>query len=223
MGEKPILFAGAMVRAILKGRKTVTRRLVTYPFGKLLPTGVDRALNVLMGKHWSHPRGWIRPYAAPGDRLWVRETWGDGSKFYPHSPTLYRADYAEALAGRPVDDCRSSAETARVLNRPHQPPEGCVCAFRWRPSIHMPRWASRLSLEVVSVRVERLQDVTEEDAKAEGVIPDDAPPGFMCGPGIDPSTHRGRFALLWNEINGERAAWETNPWVWRVEFKRLPL
>ena len=105
-------------------------------------------------------------------------------------------------------DRRTALYRATCLNHPDE---------RWRPSIHMPRWACRLTLEVVSVRVERLQDITEEDAKAEG----------MAVPvGQDFVAARGLFAALWDKINGDRwpkrmASWEANPWVWRLVFKRV--
>lgn len=207
--ERPILFSGPMVRAILEGRKTQTRRVIIGNRRKLLPTLVHAVANVLTGKHWAEPGGWVScPYGHPGDRLWVRETWGDGSAFYPHSPVLYGADEPADLGA----SCRNQAEADRAQGREHRVLEGCRCHFRWRPSIHMPRTASRLSLEVLSVRVERLQDISEEDACAEGVVPLQ----------MDMGTYRPRFEGLWDSINGQRpgASWADNPWVWVVGFKR---
>jgi len=175
MKERPILFSGPMVRAILEGRKTQTRRVVK-PQPAHIP-GIGTVLNI------DTITGRACPYGNPGDRLWVREAWahrrwmlGDAS---PNPTTVYRAD-GEDLKG---------------------------CA-RWRPSIHMPRWASRIALEVVSVRVERLQDISEEDAKAEGI-------DWVIG-------YRSRiplFSALWERING-LGSWNANHWVWVVEFKR---
>jgi hypothetical protein len=105
---------------------------------------------------------------------------------------------------------------------------GAFDNIKWRPSIHMPRWASRITLEVTDVRVQRLQDITDEDAKAEGVVPLEhihedqrvPGPGFNdCRLGDQP--HRLPFAILWDEINGKRAPWEADPWVWAIEFERV--
>ena len=181
--ERPILFSGPMVRAILEGRKTQTRRVVKFdpcPSSYAMVSHYDGLGNVVLTDG-----SYLRcPYGQPGDRLWVRETWahrrwmlGDAS---PDPTTVYRAD---------SDDLR-----------------GCD---RWRPSIHMPRWASRITLEVVSVRVERLQDISEEDAMAEGVALAE--------------NYRGRlahFAGLWEQIN-DLGSWNANPWVWVVEFRKL--
>jgi hypothetical protein len=167
MKERPILFSGAMVRAILDGRKSQTR----------------------MNFHRC-------PYGAVGDRLWVRETWaasldsdGDMCK-----PFLYRATYDEAVYGQLKASFSDRATEIWDV----------VGNTGWRPSIHMPRWASRLTLEVTGVRVERVQDISEADAKAEGV------------------KSAAEFCALWDEINGARGyGWDANPWVWVVEFKRV--
>lgn len=210
MGEKPILFSGPMVRAILEGRKTQTRRLVRKP----IPDGADEVFNwtpgalaatimpnVARSGLWARRNdgedgedGWLRflgacPYGQGGDRLWVRETWAEvGPGFI----------YAATDADHNITQ-------------------------RWRPSLHMRRLASRLTLEVVSVRVERLQEISEEDARAEGAVPDQlCPAGFLDTRNLDPShTHRGAFACLWDSINSQRASWASNPWVWVVEFKRV--
>lgn len=177
MKERPILFSGPMVRAILEGRKTQTRRVVK-PQPAHIP-GIGTVLNI------DTITGRACPYGNPGDRLWVRETWahrrwmlGDAS---PNPTTVYRAD-GEDLKG---------------------------CA-RWRPSIHMPRWASRIALEVVSVRVERLQDISEDDAKAEGVT--------IKGTSRYDGEARDAFEALWCSINGADS-WEINPWCWCISFK----
>lgn len=140
----------------------------------------------------------------PGDRLWVRETWYDDNGLRDpddHSTELieYRADH----------DCRSWEA-------------GCPCCDEngrscWRPSIFLPRWASRLTLEVTALRVERLQSISEDDAKAEGV---EAAPFCKAGrpQGLE---HVESFECLWNRINGKRASWKLNPWVWVVSFQRI--
>ena len=167
MKERPILFGGDMVRAILDGRKTQTRRPVKLDFS-------GRVRRARRSWHLEDPNAVNAcPFGAPGDRLWVRETWA-----CPQTVTYYRAD-EEALLPR---------------------------GEKWTPSIHMPRWASRIALEVTAVRVERVQDITEKDALAEGTIP------------LDRSTPREMFAEVWQSIY---ANWPTNPWVWVVEFRRI--
>lgn len=218
MKEIPILFSGQMVRAILDGRKTMTRRIM-----KQQPPAatVDMRLH---GDDWLP--GWddddcagcyvahgdigdrMRcPYGQPGDRLWVRETWCP----YPEESTgriWYRAT-----------DERSHDRWRDNSARPH--------LYNWCPSIHMPRYASRITLEVVSVRAERLHDINEMDARAEGapaIAADDARivPADILARLRDlhtPSYTLG-FASVWMEINGP-GSWYTNPWVWVVEFRRV--
>lgn len=202
MKERPILFSAPMVRAILDGKKTQTRRIV-----KPLPLRLNRETNSMEIDEEAMADGRImrlNRFGQPGDRLWVRETWG------------YHPDYSES--------CR------RVDYRAD--PGHTYDGHRWRPSIHMPRWASRISLEVVSVRVERLHDISEADALAEGIKrysfrPDDGWP--LC----DGYTHLpddGKCTLyptaaeayreLWESINGT-GSWDANPWVWVIEFKKV--
>lgn len=181
MKERPILFSAPMVRAILDGSKTQTRRLCK-------PAN-EAALSAVVGPfdcpelghgHFGDEEGdlqFLCPYGQPGDRLWVRETFAEiGARL------TYKAD---------TDD-------------------GAHCMVkRWIPSIHMPRIDSRILLEIVSVRVERLQDISDQDAMAEGV--DAAAYG---------KSHRYGYSRLWEEINGA-GGWAANPWVWVVEFKRV--
>lgn len=134
----------------------------------------------------------ICPYGGPGDRLWVRETW---------RPSLQRAD---------AYDYAASAEWPRS-------------GPRWRPSIHMPRRASRITLEVLSVRIERLQQITDEDVFAEG-LEMNAAGSFYAEVGDELAEFeepRDAFAALWDGINSHRARWDSDPWVWRVEFRRV--
>lgn len=197
MTERPILFSGEMVRAIIAGRKTQTRRIV-----KPQPDcRVDGELYWNVGGHRLRPTATnpIRcPYGQPGDRLWVRETWrrayapGNGS-----TGVIYRADAPRALG---MDEYSTR--------------------HAWHPSIHMPRLASRITLEIVSVRAEWLNDISEADAMAEG-----GPPST---PSIDRISRefgyedfpRSWFAQLWESINGP-GSWEANPLVWRIEFRRV--
>ncbi len=184
MKEKPILFSGAMVRAILEGRKTMTRRVVKPQFRNSTEERFFR----------EEQPTYLCPFGIPSQKLWVRETWLDDGETKEQPQWIYRAD-----------------------NENYPRHEG----QNWKPSIFMPRAASRILLEVTDVRVERLQDITEADARAEGVEPDvDA--GYWKGyifPGFYDSAKKS-FASLWQSING-LGSWEQNPWVWVVSFKRI--
>jgi len=188
MKEHPILFSGPMVRAILDGRKTQTRRVVNpqpkvvhdfYPDGTLETERLFRN------------GGRIRcPYGVRGDRLWVRETWADVSalRFAQH-------DFPNGVSYKA--DCNAdSLELAKHYGA------------RWTPSIHMPRWASRITLEVVDLAVQPLQTISKQDAIAEGVSEWEDDP-------------KGAFRALWDSINADRAPWDSNPWVWAVTFRRV--
>ncbi|MFP2963358.1 hypothetical protein ACLEPN_37800 [Myxococcus sp. 1LA] len=206
MRERPMLFSGPMVSALLDGRKTVTRRLVKphHLGGTLDVVDVLNAGNA--------ERAQVHcPYGAPGDRLWVKETWAledcgpDGER------VVWRADRAAAW--------RTNLADVYYLASNYEP-------SRWRPSIHMTRWASRLTLEVVSIRAERLHDITEADAQAEGVERHPTENGwrnYEPEPAFEAVTYhataRESFASLWRSINGPQS-WDDNPWVWRVEFRR---
>ena len=193
MNIHPILFSGAMVRAILDGRKTQTRRImkpqpIEDPQGYL--TWKDRR-NLEAGAFVADAGWWLDcPYGQPGDRLWVRETW----KQQPDGTIEYRAD-------------RDWLQ-------------------RWSAPLYMPRAASRITLELTSVRVERLQDISEADAQAEGV--DLLPCTYVgrCNSNSCPrhgrlDRYRLAYAALWNTINGKTYPWDGNPWVWVLSFKRV--
>ncbi|HIE4749367.1 TPA: hypothetical protein ACXNE8_002696 [Pseudomonas aeruginosa] len=243
MKERPILFTGPMVRAIIEGRKTVTRRVMKYQphedasvtVGNYNVTVVDRHGEQqpgpeAFGAWWSDgERGCICPHGQPGDQLWVRETWTDVNMCG-----------APALAYRADEDIRDLMEEPGFLDDrgafnyddPRVKPYPFACWYaeldqaRWRPSIHMPRWASRILLEVTAVRVERLQDISEEQAEAEGTqgcVPYCQSPYDSDGaPACDCMnlTYKESFQALWSSINGA-ASWDANPWVWVVEFKRV--
>jgi len=216
---KPILFSGPMVRALLDGRKTQTRR-VLKPQPPKDDLGYD--IGTVRGPEWYHPAvvgkdgelepgqqvwgvyddwgewGARVPYM-PGDLLWVRERWSDellapGEVYY----------YATAL-----EDGLRADEVAEI---------------RWRPSIHMPRWASRITLEVTAVRVQRLQEITDEDALAEGVTKVRDHCYVIRGIDYDEiglchSCPIARFAKLWDSLNAERGfGWDQNPWVIALTF-----
>lgn len=187
MKEGPILFSGAMVRAILDGRKTMTRRVV----GRVHPAvygishrgdgwfGFDAKDEAIISQYsGTFPLHTIHcPYGMPGDRLWVRETWFPNGNI-PNCLILHRAD---AMPG--------------------------YDKIKWRPSIFMPRFLSRITLQVTAIRVERLQDISDEDAVAEGMAIDDALHDYQC---------------LWDRLNAKRGyGWDKNPWVWVIQFERL--
>lgn len=203
MKERQILFSAPMVRAILDGRKTQTRRMVKPPRGwaDKYPSCDPFAMPPSVW-WWNgvHERVGVRqecPYGQPGDRLWVREAF-----------RLFDAQEECAC----YDLCVCSRHHGKPVYRAD---EGCG-ESKWKPSIHMPRWASRILLEMVSVRVERLQNISEEDAASEG-----APcelgrlEGAILGA---QASYRKGFIRLWESINGE-GSWIENPWVWVVEFK----
>lgn len=222
MRERPILFSAPMVRAILAGTKTQTRRVVkpqpTHPhFGGRLPFMLvpdDEGEDLYL--HSSCLGAAIRcPYGAPGDRLWVREAWmdlqGTGVEARDRNGKLTRYAYAaDTPPGSYGDECRKDF------------------GLKWRPSIHMPRAASRITLEITGVRVERLQDISEADAVAEGVervVVGDGwrhytdPASELAGP-IPHASALGSYRSLWESINGP-GSWDANPWVWVVEFQRV--
>lgn len=213
MKERPVLFSGPMVKAILDGRKTQTRRVIKArsKFDDIAdaiaihPDGSGKGWIAWLGAKAHSPEDTARlypgedgfkcPYGQPGDRLWVRESfWDCGSKdgIYYHADSNLKPDWG----------------------------------FKLRPSIHMPRWASRITLEVTKVRVERLQDIRDtgpkNDCTAEGI--------FHCGMPVPlyeewyyegwTSSEKLMYKKLWESINGP-GSWDANPWVWVVEFRRI--
>lgn len=211
MKERPILFSAPMVRAILAGTKTKTRR-VCKP-------AESAALSVVVGPFdcpelglafFGDEEGEVQfqcPYGRPGDRLWVRESW---------------------MPDPPIDDTWASTQWAgcssgKIAGVPERFRHPAFCNYaaswlhgpvKWTPSIHMPRWASRILLEIVAVRVERLQDISEEDLAAEGIQE-------IIDAGVDHDGYpRDAYRSLWESINGP-GSWAANPWVWCIEFKRV--
>ncbi|HEP8462360.1 TPA: hypothetical protein VDT99_004685 [Pseudomonas aeruginosa] len=205
MKERPILFSGPMVRAILEGRKTVTRRVVK-PQPDFLGSMVDPNTPFKTLDAGLHARITC-PYGEPGDRLWVREAWAADAQ-------------VDAIAPRDLSQGEPIWYPADFSVRQ----TGCsmISKGRGRPSIHMPRWASRVLLEITAVRVERLQDISEEQALAEGVHgePCDHARQTCSDIGCWGDTAKGAFGFLWEQLNGA-GAWQANPWVWVVEFKRV--
>ena len=193
--ERPILFSAPMVRAILDGTKTQTRRVVK-PAHK---AWIEMPVTHQLGEWDKRPL----PYGKTGDRLWVREAFA----IVPR--TAYRCSEGVQQTLRPDDD-----HDAAIYR------EGWVRStggFRWRPSIHMPRWASRINLEITGVRVEKLQDISVTDALAEGV---NVNPDHHGKPRTSIYSPVQAYRDLWESINGP-GSWEANPWVWVVEFKRV--
>jgi len=198
--ERPILFNADMVNAILDGRKTQTRRIVK-PTKDRNGSGCQLAPCEIAGEVNCGDYA-LCPYGQPGDRLWVRENF------------LYLM-HGDVTAGD-IKYCASidSRSAAGSKNPGYW--------WRKRPSIHMPRWASRITLEIVSVRVERLKQISERDALQEGiglVLADNWPDPKAMSEAVAKSRRAG-FKLLWESINGSDS-WDTNPWVWVVEFKRV--
>lgn len=251
MKERPILFTGEMVKAILEGRKTQTRRVQPLT-AKTVLCAAQRKIGFEFNAELArrdypvkgmprlcvpvrHPKEtWIKledcgceilycPYGGPGDMLWVRETWSVADHDFGTPPTAWLIDY------KATDTCEWQ-----------NPPKGTLPLWaerigtagidfdpKCRPSIFMPRWASRITLQILSVRVERVQEISEEDAKAEGSYLGRCDCSLMknytemftltwC------HIHGQEFKTLWDSINSKRGfGWEKNPWCWVVEFKRI--
>lgn len=196
MTERGMIFNGEMVRAILDGRKTQTRRPVKFPvIDKNM--GCELAGNELAGE-LAAGNYWNSPFGKPGDRIWVRETFRVHSRATDLATLVYKASEQQSWTQQahrvPIEQC----------NKP-------AVVERWTPSIHMPRWASRILLDITDVRVERLNGINEEDAKAEGV------PTECCVIG---DKHFLGFRSLWKSIYGDDG-WQANPWVWVIKFKRI--
>ena len=200
--EKPILFSGPMARAILEGRKTQTRRIIK-PQPSHEAQHYSRQPDGQRYCFWPNEANLFKcPYQV-GDILWVREQLRKGRGW-------------EYAADGSVVRVPAEHQSAAVVWAHHKKHDHCV-------SIHMPRWACRITLEVMEVRCQRLQDIAEEDAKAEGAQPwpHDPQQRMTSGElGIE-QPYRGGFACLWDDINDDRATWFSNPWVWAYTFKRL--
>jgi hypothetical protein len=196
--DRPILFSGPMVRAILDNRKRQTRRIV-----KPMP---QRPIEKTGGAWWddAHDHSLTCRYGRPGDRLWVRETWA-----YVPATAWRRSDGVQQTGNPDEPDMAAVYAAGWDRSRPG----------RWRPSIHMPRWASRITLKITGVRIERLQEITEHDAINEGIEikghcwKDYRTDGAWSNP-------INSYWSLWDAINGA-GSWDTNPWVWVVEFERV--
>ncbi|HFF8748464.1 hypothetical protein [Klebsiella pneumoniae] len=206
MKERGMIFNGEMVRALLDGRKTQTRRPIKWKQTRFTEIGERED-----GSKWPwsedaehacdfwHPC----PFGAVGDRIWVRETWAEAGASAPDLK-LYRANYPEH-----VPSIYENVPPAEEI--------------RWTPSIHMPRTASRILLEITDVRVERLNAISEEDARAEGIIDGgclNCGEPEPCGCANPEPDATDAFAYLWQSIYGQEN-WNANPWVWVISFKRV--
>ncbi|EAS9163434.1 hypothetical protein ABN77_06625 [Salmonella enterica subsp. salamae] len=199
MKERGMIFNGEMVRAILEGRKTQTWRpfnwrrqpameMAERDDGSLWPWAEDCERG---GDIW-----FACPFGEVGDRIWVRETFRVHSRATDVATLVYRASVRNSWTEQ------THRVPVAVCNKPATPE-------KWTPSIHMPRWASRITLEIIDVRVERLNSITESDAEAEGVT--DTGFGDLLVDG---------FRYLWKSIYGDDS-WQANPWMWVIEFKRV--
>ena len=218
--ERPILFSGPMVLAILDGRKTQTRRVVKFvQFDRSDTPGYDwhfrgTAKGTKKSSLWQDLRHNqlldICPYGKPGDRLWVLETWN-----------VLNAATSEIIQPKPRPGICALAYAATEQQRHNEYPNSGLIT-RWRPSIHMPRWASRIDLEIIGIRVERLNEISEKDAIAEGAERPILSDGCVGGQAVHPmaGSYAEGFRTIWESINGPDS-WSANPWVWVVEFKRL--
>ena len=211
--ERPIIFGTAMVQLILGGRKTQTRRLVRIPSivahdGETFPLGEGETAadsTTIVRRKDGVFRAWMSeypeeggvdvacPYGQTGDRLWVRESW-----WHHQSAFIDQAGFLGGTITR-LGEVGGSYNANDEFSPARHPN-----VWRKRSAMYMPRWASRLVLEVVDIRVQRLQEISDEDARAEGFEPVRS------------------FARVWDDVNGERAPWATNPWVWAISFRRLP-
>lgn len=216
MNEHPILFSGEMVRAILAGTKTQTRRVImqgVWGRGKLPTQEFAYAICPAAETGWiawfgtrnppetdmpaftkkAYREGFPCPYGVPDDTLWVRETW---SYITLAQNERMPGDKWNPQLNMPV----------RMLYKADADAQDWQLPGSWTPSIHMPRWASRVTLRVEAVRVERVQDITPASIAAEGLDAGDY----------------GAYASLWDKLNAKRGyGWETNPWVWVIEFSRV--
>lgn len=227
MKERPILFSGKMVRAIRDEKKTQTRRIIKPAITRVEwnrepgwcwvysnPLKTKSQYTNSYSKDWPQTLLPFCPYGEIGDRLWVRETW-QSYMDVTGDPDLHR-----------FENCKTDPATGKkyivyyrsMYNEDDDPGD-------WSPSIHMPRWASRITLEITDIHAEQLRDISEEDARAEGAVyayteAFKREHGHYPAGIIDASCAVGQFASLWDSINADRGySWESNPWVWVIGFK----
>ena len=215
--ERPIIFSGEMVKAILDGKKTMTRHLVKF---KDFTTDSITPLHIELaeGRYclFNERNGWLIGYpkckfGEIGDRLWVRETW---QEIGPDCLLTYKATYPSDLyAKRP--ELENVPPLAGLKER----------GYLWKSPMFMPRWASRILLEITDIRVERLQDISEQDCEKEGLRILPASGRYVVNPGdqhFGGASHDAVevFSWLWDSINAKKGyPWSSNPWVWAIELK----
>lgn len=222
MKERGIIFNGEMVRAILDGRKTQTRRVMK-------PQPDEDGLAKVINGPWvdTSERIYRCPFGVPGDRIWVRETWGvvsheldEDGRIQPWSPDRPATAIHEMQFGNGyyTGHVIYAADGEFTWGDDDGYEDGRSC---WKPSIHMPRAACRILLEVTGVRAERLNSISQEDAQAEGMELTGWRPTYSDpDSGGEVWTPYDNFAQLWESIYGEES-WKANPWVWVIEFKRI--
>jgi hypothetical protein len=202
MKEHPILFSTEMVKAILEGRKTQTRRALRPQVLDILPMKVPDEWVALTEVNPNHGKVIKCRFGQVGDRLWVREAF--------------------------CNLCPDDQGFCYKADKEHNPASD-LCAAEWKPSSFMPRWASRITLEITGIRVERVQEISQADAVAEGLLFlggmadnwDDAP--WADPTDIEQTPYKypsAAYGHLWDSINGKKYPWSSNPWCWCIEFKR---
>lgn len=209
MKERGMIFNGEMVRATLDGRKTQTRRTVK-------PQPDEDGLVKVINGPWvdTSERNYRCPFGDVGDRIWVRETF-QGPLFDYEQMEAYLEDSSRF---EKPEFCQYAADGG---HRPEYQDADDNLRHGWRPSIHMPRWASRILLEITNVRVDRLNAISQEDAQSEGTELTGWRPTYSDpDSGGEVMTPYDNFAELWSSIYGDES-WKANPWVWVIEFKRV--
>lgn len=234
MKERPILLNAEMVRSVLDGRKTQTRRMLTPRQLKMIDAAasIGECYPLESGHQHENSQSYYReccPFGAVGDRMWVRETWAVVSHAFDDDGLMI--DYvpdrpARAVHEKPFGKGYYSGHAIYAADGGFTwgDDDGCVDGLScWKPSIHMPRWASRITLEITGVRVERLNAISQEDAHAEGLELTGWRPTYSDpDSGGEVMTPYDNFAELWSSIYGEES-WQANPWVWVIEFKRVEI
>lgn len=229
MKERPIIFSGEMVKVILEGRKTQTRRIIK-PQPEILMGKDKNGISMYTWKGYVATNTNISeefakrcPYGQPEDRLWIKESWRIGA--WQEEEGKIAVDYkADGFCRREWLDIKDEELFTRLWKQSTDDAEkvfGRLERYQWKPgkspcrfrsARFMPRAASRITLEITNIRVERLQEISEPDVEKEGVLPIKPRPSGVS---------REDFQSLWNSINGKKYPWDSDPWVWIIEFKKI--